>query len=35
MADGVAWLDLARRLRAIAQTGRAYTPDHFDRERFD
>jgi ADP-ribose pyrophosphatase YjhB (NUDIX family) len=35
MADGVAWLHLARRLRAIAQTGRAYTQDHFDRERYD
>jgi ADP-ribose pyrophosphatase YjhB (NUDIX family) len=35
MAGGDTWLDRARRLRAIAQTGRTYTQDHFDRERFD
>lgn len=35
MPDDVTWLDRARRLRAIAQTGRTYTQDRFDRERFD
>jgi ADP-ribose pyrophosphatase YjhB (NUDIX family) len=35
MSDGLAWLDRARRLRAIAQTGRAYTRDRFDRERYE
>lgn len=29
------WLDWTRRLQAIAQTGRAYTSDVYDRERFD
>jgi len=29
------WLDWARRLRAIAQTGQAYTRDTYDRQRFD
>jgi ADP-ribose pyrophosphatase YjhB (NUDIX family) len=29
------WLDWARRLRAIAQTGQTYTNDSYDRQRFD
>ena len=33
--DARTWLDRARRLRAIAQIGRAYTRDGYDRERFD
>jgi ADP-ribose pyrophosphatase YjhB (NUDIX family) len=35
MAGADTWLDRARRLRAIAQTGRTYTQNLFDRERFD
>ena len=33
--DSQAWLDRARRLRAIAQIGQTYTTDRYDRERFD
>src|SRR4029077_8418338 len=33
--DSQAWLDRARRLRAIAQIGQTYTADRYDRERFD
>ncbi len=35
MSQASVWLDRARRLRAIAQTGLTYTPDPFDRQRFD
>lgn len=34
MAQDFLWLDRARRLRAIAQTGLTYSQDPYDRERF-
>ena len=34
-ADDPQWLAIARELRAIAQTGLAFTADRFDRQRYD
>jgi ADP-ribose pyrophosphatase YjhB (NUDIX family) len=34
-ADDPQWLVIARELRAIAQTGLAFTTDRFDRQRYD
>ncbi|MEQ8486234.1 MAG: NUDIX hydrolase [Pseudomonadales bacterium] len=35
MSDGDAWLERVQRLRAIAQTGLAYSRDGYDLERFE
>lgn len=35
MASGTQWLDWARELQAMAQTGLYYTKDIFDRERYE
>jgi ADP-ribose pyrophosphatase YjhB (NUDIX family) len=35
MTQDTAWLDWARRVRAIAQTGQAYTTNSYDLQRFD
>lgn len=35
MGSGVQWLDWARELQAMAQTGLYYTKDVFDRERYE
>ncbi len=34
-ADDPAWLDIARELRAMAQTGLTFTTDRFDRQRYE
>jgi ADP-ribose pyrophosphatase YjhB (NUDIX family) len=35
VSDGTYWLERAARIRAIAQTGLAYTKDPYDRERYE
>ena len=32
--SGPRWLDFARRLQAMAQTGLAFATDHYDQERY-
>lgn len=35
MSDGFNWLEIAKRLEAIAQTGLTYSQNEFDRERYE